>query len=257
MSQFDYQEYYRRNLPHIQPPGATLFVTFRLDGSIPQAILDAWRSEKKQLEAERLRREAISGVTLDPEVVATENLTFQRRWFQKFEAQLHAEVAGPTWLKNAQVAAIVAEALHHRDGKEYRLDAFCVMSNHVHVVFAPLLTEQVAGELADEIILRKKSGGGKTQIDSLRYPEKANATLAVIMQSLKGYTAWKCNVALERTGAFWQHESYDHVFRDEGEFGRVIRYVLDNPVKAGLVEQWQNWDWNYCRQTLLEAGELK
>ena len=156
MSQFDYQQYYQRNLPHIQPPEATLFVTFRLDGSLPQAVLETWRNEKKQLEAERLRREAVGGAPLDPEVVADENLAFQRRWFRKFEEQLHAEVAGPNWLKQAQVAEIVSEALHHRDDRDYRLDAFCIMSNHVHVVFAPLLTEPVASALADQVILQKK-----------------------------------------------------------------------------------------------------
>ncbi|MDQ6651305.1 MAG: hypothetical protein M3Y84_01020 [Acidobacteriota bacterium] len=36
MSHFNYQRSYRRNLPHIQPPGSTFFVTFRLAGSLPQ-----------------------------------------------------------------------------------------------------------------------------------------------------------------------------------------------------------------------------
>ncbi|MGH9765501.1 MAG: hypothetical protein ACREDR_27685, partial [Blastocatellia bacterium] len=60
----------------------------------------------------------------------------------------------------------------------------------------------------------------------------------------------KCNVALGRTGAFWQHESFDRVIRDEDEFDRTIRYVLNNPVKAGLVGYWKDWKWNYCRPEL-------
>ena len=55
MSNFDYKPFYRRNLPHIQPPGATFFVTFHLAGSLPQSILKQWRSEKYQLETEKLR----------------------------------------------------------------------------------------------------------------------------------------------------------------------------------------------------------
>ena len=50
VNQFDYKLLYRRNLPHIQVPGATIFVTFRLDGSIPEAVLERWRTEKKLLE---------------------------------------------------------------------------------------------------------------------------------------------------------------------------------------------------------------
>lgn len=38
MNRLEYKINYRRNLPHVQPPGATLFVTFRLAGSIPTAV---------------------------------------------------------------------------------------------------------------------------------------------------------------------------------------------------------------------------
>ena len=56
------------------------------------------------------------------------------------------------------------------------------------------------------------------------------------MQSLTGYTAWKANRLLGRSGAFWHHESYDHAVRNVSEWQRIITYVLNNPVKAGLVD---------------------
>jgi len=52
---------------------------------------------------------------------------------------------------------------------------------------------------------------------------------------LKRYTAAECNRILQRTGAFWQDESYDHCVADEDELGRIIQYIEQNPVKAGLV----------------------
>jgi hypothetical protein len=55
MNQFGYKPSYERNLPHIQPPEATLFVTFRLDGSIPEPVLEQWRIEKKRL-VQEIRR---------------------------------------------------------------------------------------------------------------------------------------------------------------------------------------------------------
>ena len=64
---------------------------------------------------------------------------------------------------------------------------------------------------------------------------------------LKGYTARKANGLLSRTGAFWQRESYDHVIRDANEWQRIVIYVLNNPVKAGLVDTWEEWKWNYYR----------
>lgn len=249
MSHFEYKQVYERNLPHIQPPGATLFVTFRLAGSIPQPVLEEWLREKKQLQAGQLRRAAIGKTPVDPDVLVEEGIRIQRRWFGKFEKALHSEVAGPVWLKQERVAEIVSEALHYRDGKAYRLDAFCIMPNHVHVVFAPLLTESEAQKLAESGLLRKKRGSARTQTNSLRYslPEDDGAVLSVIMQSLKGYTARQCNLALGRAGAFWQHESFDHVVRREGQSGRIIEYVLNNPVKAGLARHQNEWKWSHRR----------
>jgi REP element-mobilizing transposase RayT len=35
-----------------------------------------------------------------------------------------------------------------------------------------------------------------------------------------------------------------------GRFNATIKYVLNNPVKAGLVKNWREWRWNYCRSEL-------
>ena len=72
-----------------------------------------------------------------------------------------------------------------------------------------------------------------------------------ILQDLKSKTALKANKILNRSGAFWQHESYDHVVRDEKELRRIVEYVLNNPVKAGFCEKWEDWQWSYCNFNLL------
>ena len=48
-----------------------------------------------------------------------------------------------------------------------------------------------------------------------------------------------------------QHESYDHVVRDGEELDRIIAYVLNNPVKAGLVKNWRQWKWSYVRESVV------
>ena len=153
----------------------------------------------------------------------------------KFEDILHKAECGPTWLKEERIARIVADSLHERDGKVYRLDAYSIMSNHVHAVFSPFLSERDLRE----ILLP----------EGLRFVSRT-PPLDVIMKSLKGYTAWECNRVLQRKGTFWQAESYDHVVRDGGEFQRIVNYVLNNPVKAGLVKDWRDWKWNYQRQSV-------
>jgi putative transposase len=234
MGEFIYKERTRRNLPHLQPPGATLFVTFRLAGTVPQPVLRLYRAQKKWLEEETKR---IFGLKLKDDSPALEAhekrlIDFQRLWFAKFEEILHQAATGPTWLHQEAIARIVADALHKRDGDVFRLDAYCIMSNHVHTVFAPFLSFD---ELR-EIMLP----------EGLRFISR-NPPLDAIMKSLKGYTAWEANRALKRKGTFWQAESYDHLVRDQTEYGRIVKYVLNNPVKARLVKSWEEWRWSYRR----------
>jgi len=70
----------------------------------------------------------------------------------------------------------------------------------------------------------------------LRLPE--DAELGKILHSWKSFTAKEANHVLGRTGPFWQREYYDHLVRD-GKLERFIRYVVQNPVKAGL----HDWPW--------------
>ena len=235
MNHFDYKPFYRRNLPHIQPPGATFFVTFHLAGSLPQSVLQQWREEKSQLEAEKLR---ILKLQNDADLASVEHRIFQqkREWFKKIEKTLDDAQSGPVWLKDDQIAKVVADSMHYLDGKVYHLDAYCIMANHVHVVFAPLPIQSL--NVARTFSLRDNDNDAQTK--SLGYN-----TLSSIMQSLKGYTARKANQHLGRSGAFWQHESYDHCVRNPNELKRIITYVLNNPVKTGLVNEWQKWPWNY------------
>ena len=237
MSNFDYKPFYRRNLPHIQPPGATFFVTFHLAGSLPQSILKQWRSEKYQLETEKLRLLKLQN---NARLASVEHMIFEqkREWFRKFEKTLDDAQSGPVWLKDDRIAKEVVDSMHYLDGKVYRLDAYCIMANHVHVVFAPLPIQP--STVAQTVSLRANDSDAQT--DSLCYN-----TLSSIMQSLKGYTARKANHILGRRGTFWQHESYDHCVRNSNELRQIITYVLNNPVKAGLVDAWEKWQWSYYR----------
>src|SRR5438045_4012046 len=105
MGKLDYQHSYRRNLPHIQPPGATFFLTFRLAGSLPQDVVDQWNKESEWL-AVLKQKNPLHHQRVKPD--------FERAWFVKFEALLDGSACGPVWLKDEQVAAQVAESLHYR-----------------------------------------------------------------------------------------------------------------------------------------------
>ena len=214
MNNLEYRLFYQRHLPHYQPPGATLFVTFRLANSIPAEVRERLLEEANQ------SKSALERIT-DRQKRAHEADLAQRRLFGKWDKALDTASNGPFWLRERPIAILVSQGLHHRNGQIYNLDAFCIMPNHVHLVFTPL-----------------------PKVDGTYH------AMSAILHSLKRYTAHEANRLLERQGDFWQHENYDHVVRDEAEWRRIVTYVLNNPMAAGLVQRREDWEWSYCRHTL-------
>ncbi len=109
------------------------------------------------------------------------------------------------------IASLVVEAITF--GQEelghYKVGAYVVMPNHVHLLVVP------------------------------RVP------LTQLTRRLKGYTARRANLRLGRTGeAFWQPESYDHWVRGAQEWERIVHYIENNPVAAGLAARPEDYPWS-------------
>ncbi len=125
---------------------------------------------------------------------------------------------GVNYLTIQTIAEIVKSPIEFLNNKEYKVICYSIMPNHVHLVF----------ELLD-----------------------GNKGISKIMQSIKRYSARKANIVLNRSGQFWQDESYDRLIRNEQELYNIVKYVLMNPVKAGLVDDWEKWDNTYCHPNYL------
>ena len=67
--------------------------------------------------------------------------------------------------------------------------------------------------------------------------------LGSIVGDIKSFTARKINQILDRKGALWLDESYDRIIRDEKEYHKIAIYIFENPVRAGLVEDGEDWEW--------------
>jgi len=214
MKNLDYREYYRRNLPHYQPRGATFLVNFRLAGSLPAEVIERLNAETKELE-KRLLEIANINERLNLRDIE------QRKLFDKWDDALHSTKKGHFYLQEDRIAEIVANSIRYHDGEWFDVEAFCIMPNHVHLVITPY----------------EKS-------------DTADFSLAQIMHNIKRNSAKQANQVLGRTGTFWQHENYDHFVRDQTEFERTLKYVLHNPVKAGLVDDRIQWKWSYCKYDL-------
>lgn len=144
--------------------------------------------------------------------------------FAVYDALLDNAEQGPYWLKDDRIAEIFVTTLLQRYQDLYQLWAYVVMANHVHVLLEPKLEQSEA---------RSTAGG-------VQYVK-----LSKITQALKGFSALQANRILNRSGKpFWQDESYDYWARDEAEFYRIVSYIENNPVKAGLTSKPEDWRWS-------------
>jgi REP element-mobilizing transposase RayT len=119
------------------------------------------------------------------------------------------------WVLPARARSIVLECCLHDNGKKFDLRVAVVMPDHVHIIFTPLVDLE-----AMEV-----------------------CSLAEIMNAIKGASAHKINRALGRRGRVWQPESFDHVVRSSEGLDAKIQYVLENPVRRGLVAEWTDYPW--------------
>ena len=204
-----YREYYHRHLPHWQPKEATFFVTIHLSNSLSHEEIIRLKNQRTQM------LKILSNID-NPIVYEHRNDEIEKLYFAQWDTALAKSKSNQNWLNQGPIAQILTEALIFRNGKLYQLWAYCIMPNHLHVVFT----------------LLKQSDGNFSSLQS-------------IMQSFKRFTGQMCNQVLQRHGSFWQTESYDHVVRDQDELKRIVYYVMNNPVKAGFVSQPRDWQWSY------------
>ncbi len=166
------------------------------------AIFVTWRLAdslpKDKLEAWREERDTWLANFPKPWDEETEE-EYHRRFSSVIE-ELLDRGSGSCVLRRPEISEIVAKALRHFDGERCHIESFVVMPNHVHVLFRPLRPH--------------------------RLPD--------ILKSWKGFTAREINRVTGASGTLWQAEYWDRLIRSEKHFHRCLRYIRENPVKAGL-----------------------
>jgi type I restriction enzyme R subunit len=214
----------RRYLPHWDVPHAPFFVTTCLEGSIPAAGL---------LEVARYRREIYQRSRPSDASPASWQISCWKKTFVRTDEWLDRGPANRV-LENPALAKIVVEAIRFFAGERYDLFAFVVMPSHFHWLFQP------------------RADWAKT------IKEKRRTARERITYSVNRFTATACNKHLRRKGSFWQKESFDHWVRDVDELERIIRYIEENPVKAGLAASPEIWPYSSASLRVmlgLEWGE--
>jgi len=196
--------YKAHNLPHVFNSEKPVFISYRLKFTLPQQVLDEFEKRKKQWLQDK---DTTSSQVYQVTPARQDGLRFA--WYDELLAK-SAEV--PKFLHRKDITEVIASSFQHFDGIRYRLLAYCIMPNHVHVLIIPL----------------RDSEGNDFQVARITY-------------GWKRYTANQINKLIGRKGSLWQKESYDHLVRNEKELMNILNYIIQNPVKAGLVSSWQNW----------------
>ena len=126
------------------------------------------------------------------------------------------------WILPEPVRSSVLDCCLHDDGEKFDLRVAVVMPDHVHIIFTPLVDHE-----ATEV-----------------------CSLAAIMCGIKGSSAHAINKTLGRRGRVWQPESFDHVVRSSEGLDAKIQYILENPVRRGLVARWMDYPWLWRKKVV-------
>ena len=71
------------------------------------------------------------------------------------------------------------------------------------------------------------------------------STIHNVIHHLKGRSSHQINQSLNRSGKFWQNSYFDRQIRKEDDIKEIARYIVANPIRAGLVKRvgdYPYWD---------------
>jgi putative transposase len=136
-------------------------------------------------------------------------VALQRQYFRTMEKYLDAGV-GSCLLREASNAKRVLTALQSLGEWDVEVPHYTIMPNHWHALVVPKDNTRALGE---------------------------------IMKRVKGRSASAIRCVAGGQGAVWQREWFDRWMRDDAEWDKTVRYIRENPVKAGLVQKWDHHPW--------------
>ena len=226
----------RGYVPHLDVPGLVQHLTFHLADSLPRSAL-----ERMEL-----------AVSEEPE---GKRAVERRRRIQELLDAGH----GGCVLAQPACAEVVQQSLLFGDGERYRLLAWVVMPNHVHV-----LIEQREGWPLSKVVQSWKrhmareihrlgfgrarsdpsSGGpGRVQLGDPGSGGPGRVQLGDPGSGDRGRVQLGDPGQPGAAPALWQRDYWDRYIRNDRHLATVIDYIEQNPVVAGLCDRPVDWPW--------------
>lgn len=195
--------------PHVESPDLLQHVTFRLADSLPRAVVEGMAAQLERLPP----------------------MERNPAWVRRVQAYLDSGY-GSCILGCPDAAQLVQNALLHFHGVRYDIHAWCIMPNHVHVLF-----QVHEGWTMSRCVWSWKSFTGRliNQLGPAGLHSRGPAGLRPASRSSPGGA---------RQDQVWHREYFDRYIRDDAHYANTVNYIHRNPVKAGLVANEEDWRWS-------------
>jgi putative transposase len=200
----------RGYLPHYDVSHKYQMITYRLADSLPLDLINKIQNSLP----------GIAGGSPANRNGYTEDQVKKRKLIEKYLDHGY----GACYLKNPKIAQVVANNWKHFDNKRYDLIAYVIMPNHVH-----LLIKTYQGHALKDVVHSWKSYTGH-KIKKILTEAQAGEPPAI-------------------PAKVWMEDYWDRFIRDEKHFHTSIKYILENPLKATLVKQIDQWPWIYLSKS--------
>jgi len=125
----------------------------------------------------------------------------------------------PSFSDSKVADLIVKELEYRRTNQEIKLFCFCIMPDHLHLLIS-----------LNENYIRKEGAFGER-------------TLQNWVSAFKRYTSRVSN-RLHDIKPLWQTNFFDHVVRKDESLLAICSYILNNPVRRGMVSNWEEYPYS-------------
>ena len=205
-------EYIRKKQPHFQHIGATFSITLMAHDAVPKIMLERLQEERKIALAQVLAENPVEEQRLRAKI--------HGHYEERLEALLnqHAQQEHP--FKSETIAGIVMDQIVKYQGRYYTLDAVCIMSNHIHLLVDFSLQVPVNWQ------------GGALSV----YKNVSN-----VVGYIKGGASYRVNKETDYNKPLWAKGYYDRYIRSPKHYDQALAYIINNPVKAGIVDDWREY----------------
>lgn len=207
----------RKGQPHILPQGAIFSVTFRLHDAIPKQMIQRVK-KRRTVVLREIELDSIPNKQGRKEQI-------EQKYYHFLEGLMHQKSQQEHLLRNGTAAHLVIARLEEYAKHYYHLLAYCVMSNHVHL-------------LLDFSLQCPPDWDGISSIEGyINLPE--------VIRKIKGGSAYDINKALCRKGKVWAKGNYNRLIRNYTHLENEFWYILHNSQKAGVVACWRDHPFTY------------